>query len=149
MKRTIVMLAVAAASTLFALAQPPSSASKANSSPVPKTTTTSRSGSGAVQNRTRSNESSTPTGAAGAVYLASTVPMVTRTTSAQIPATRVSTPLMYLTKPLVKRPIEHVGGMSSRPWAQIVGIHPGYSAFPRPEMHESSLYLFWVGHDPR
>jgi hypothetical protein len=38
--------------------------------------------------------------------------------------------------------------MSSCPWGQIVGIHPGYSEFPRTEMHESTLYVFWVRNDP-
>ncbi|HEY1790452.1 MAG TPA: hypothetical protein VGJ73_20060 [Verrucomicrobiae bacterium] len=67
---------------------------------------------------------------------------------AQVPAPGVSTPLKSLRKPLVKRKVWSVDGTSSRPWGQIVGIHPGYSAFPAPEMHESSFYLFWVGRDP-
>lgn len=68
--------------------------------------------------------------------------------SAQIPTSGVSTPLKYFTKPLVKQKVENVDGMSSRPWVQIVGMRPGYSAFPPPELHESSLYLFWIGRDP-
>lgn len=75
-------------------------------------------------------------------------PMVKKV-SAQVRTHVVSTPLKYLNKPLVKHKVWSVDGISSRPWIQIVGIHPGYSAFPRPEMHESTFYLFWIGHDPR
>jgi hypothetical protein len=116
MKRTIVILAVAAAS-MVAFARPP-------------------------QNRV---PTSSPTPAS--VSPPAAMPLVKKE-SAQIPASGVSTPLKYLSKPLVKHNVESVDGMSSRPWVQIVGIHPGYSAFPRTEMHESTLYLFWVGRDP-
>jgi hypothetical protein len=68
--------------------------------------------------------------------------------SAQLSTSGFSTPLKYFTKPLVKQKIENVDGMSSRPWMQIVGMRPGYSEFPPPELHESSLYLIWVGRDP-
>lgn len=115
MKRTIVILAVAAAS-MVAFAQPPQNRAP-TSSPAPA--------------------SVSPPAA----------PLVKKET-AQIPATGVSTPFKYLGKPLVKHKVERVDGMSSRPWAQIVGMHPGYSAFPRTEMHESTLYLFWLGRDP-
>lgn len=115
MKRTIVMLAVAAAS-MVALAQPPP-----NPKPAPSPAPASVSPPAA--------------------------PLVKKE-NAQLPVSGVSTPLRNLAKPLVKNKVESVDGMSSRPWAQIVGIHPGYSAFPPPEMHESTLDLFWVGRDP-
>lgn len=118
MKRTIVFLAVAAAS-MVAIAQPP-----LNSAPAQSPT-------------------STPT-----VNGAPAAPMVKKE-SAQVPTTGFETPLKYFTKPLIRNKMERVDGMSSRPWVQIVGIHPGYSAFPRTEMHESTLYLFWVGNDLR
>jgi hypothetical protein len=115
MKRTIVILAVAAAS-MVAFAQPPP------------------------------NPAPAPSPAPASVSLPA-APMVKKE-SAEAPVSGVSTPFKNLTKPLVKNRVETVDGMSSRPWAQIVGIHPGYSAFPPPESHESTLYLFWVGHDP-
>lgn len=87
-----------------------------------------------------------PTPAPAAITPAQ-APMAKKET-AQIPTSGVSTPLKYLTTPLVKPKVESVDGMSSRPWVQIVGIRPGYSAFPPPEMHQSSMYLLWVGRDP-
>ena len=75
------------------------------------------------------------------------VPMVKKE-SAQITTSVVVTPLTTIGKPVIKPKYERVDGMSSRPWAQIVGIHPGYSAFPPPEMHEPRMYLFWIGRDP-
>ncbi|HEX3626523.1 MAG TPA: hypothetical protein VH280_13995 [Verrucomicrobiae bacterium] len=117
MKRTIVILAVAAAS-MVAFAQPPPN------NPAPA--------------RTPAATPAAPT----------QKPPVAKKESAQVPKSGFSTPLKYFTKPLIKRKVESVDGMSSRPWVQIVGIRPGYSAFPPPEMHESTLYLFWVGRDP-
>ena len=76
------------------------------------------------------------------------VPMVKKE-SAELPTSGVSTPLKYLTKPLVKQKVESVDGLSSRPWGQIVGIRPGYSAFPPPEMRDPTMYVLWVGRDPR
>ena len=37
--------------------------------------------------------------------------------------------------------IERAGKMSSRPWTEIVGWHPGISQFPDAENHESQLTL--------
>jgi hypothetical protein len=51
-------------------------------------------------------------------------------------------------KPVVPKKIEHVDGLSSRPWAERVGWNPGESAFPRPELRDPSLDVFWVGHEP-
>jgi hypothetical protein len=116
MKRTIVILAVAAASVV-AFAQPPP------------------------------NPAPAPSPAPVAAVTPPSAPMVKKET-AQIPASGISTPLTNLTKPIVRPKFETLEGMSSRPWAQIVGFHPGDSAFPPPERHESSMYLFWVGRDP-
>ena len=44
--------------------------------------------------------------------------------------------------------IERVGNMSSRPWAEIVGWHPGVSQFPDAENHESQLVLVSVRFGP-
>jgi hypothetical protein len=51
-------------------------------------------------------------------------------------------------QPVKKVKVEHVEGMSSRPWAQIAGWNPGQSQFPDPERHEASFYLISVGHEP-
>ena len=40
--------------------------------------------------------------------------------------------------------IERAGKMSSRPWTEIVGWHPGISQFPDAENHESQLTLLSV-----
>jgi hypothetical protein len=48
----------------------------------------------------------------------------------------------------VNQKVERVDGMSSKPWAQIVGWNPGYSAFPRPELRDHSMPVFWIGHEP-
>jgi hypothetical protein len=71
--------------------------------------------------------------------------------SVQIPASAsvVRAPLLFLAKPLVKHKVWSVDGMSSRPWGQIVGIHPGYSAFPAPELRDPEMDVIWVGRDPR
>jgi hypothetical protein len=45
--------------------------------------------------------------------------------------------------------IERVGNMSSRPWAEIVGWHPGMSQFPDAENHESQLTLFSFRFGPK
>jgi len=68
--------------------------------------------------------------------------------TAQAPKTLVMTPLTEIGKPVVRQKVWSVDGMSSRPWGQIVGIRPGYSAFPPPEMHQPVGYLFWIGRDP-
>ncbi|HEV2329395.1 MAG TPA: hypothetical protein VGY56_11480 [Verrucomicrobiae bacterium] len=114
------MLAVAAAS-MVAFAEPPSN----NSTPAPSS---------------KAKPAATPAPVP--------VPMVKKE-SADLPTSGVSTPLKYLTEPLVKHKVESIDGMSSRPWIQIVGIRPGYSAFPPPEMHDPTMYVLWVGHDPR
>jgi hypothetical protein len=48
-----------------------------------------------------------------------------------------------------KSQIDRVGNMSSRPWAEIVGWHPGVSQFPDAENHESQLTLLNVSFGPQ
>ena len=67
--------------------------------------------------------------------------------------TQIPTPptvFMPLTifKPAGQKQIERVDGMSSRPWTQIVGWHPGESEFTRPELLDPSMPVIWVGHEP-
>ena len=38
--------------------------------------------------------------------------------------------------------IERAGNLSSRPWVEIAGPHPGVSQFPDAEHHRSKLVLF-------
>ncbi len=45
--------------------------------------------------------------------------------------------------------IDRVGNMSSRPWTEIVGWHPGTSQFPDAENHESQLILLSVSFGPQ
>src|SRR5882724_5967721 len=47
-----------------------------------------------------------------------------------------------------KNKIERYGNMSSQPWTQTVGWHPGASEFPDTDMHESKLNVIWTGHEP-
>ena len=58
------------------------------------------------------------------------------------------TPLTPSTITEPKDKIERYGNMSSQPWAQIVGWHPGTSQFPDADTHESKLDLIWIGHEP-
>jgi hypothetical protein len=53
---------------------------------------------------------------------------------------QIITPFSKLT---LKKPerIEHYGNMSSRPWSQIAGWHPGESQFPTAENQEPKLVL--------
>jgi hypothetical protein len=53
---------------------------------------------------------------------------------------QVITPFSKFT---LKKPgeIEHYGNLSSRPWPQIVGWHPGESQFPTAENQEPQLVL--------
>lgn len=44
--------------------------------------------------------------------------------------------------------IERVGGLSSRPWAQIAG-RPAPAAFFDQRVHEPHFNLFWVGATPQ
>jgi hypothetical protein len=44
-----------------------------------------------------------------------------------------------------KNKIERYGNMSSQPWTEIVGWHPGTSQFPDAENYESQLILFQTG----
>ena len=120
MKRTIVILAVATAS-IAGFSQPPQ-----NSSRVPDPAATS------------------------AAAAKTAVPLVKKESAqVQAPAQHViSTPLTDLTKPVVTHKVWSVDGMSSRPWMQTVGTRPGFPVLPAPEMHESSMYLFWIGRDP-
>jgi hypothetical protein len=61
---------------------------------------------------------------------------------------QVVTPFNFWHQPAPKSKIERVGGMSSQPWTQIAGWPPGASAFPDAETHESTLYIFSIGHEP-
>jgi hypothetical protein len=62
---------------------------------------------------------------------------------------QVFTPLTASAQtPEDKNKIERYGNMSSQPWTQIVGWHPGTSQFPDAETHESKLTLIWIGHEP-
>jgi hypothetical protein len=45
--------------------------------------------------------------------------------------------------------IQRVGNMSSRPWTEIVGWHPGMSQFPDAENHEAGLTLLSVHFGPQ
>jgi hypothetical protein len=47
-----------------------------------------------------------------------------------------------------KNKIERYGNMSSQPWTEIVGWHPGTTQFPDADTHESKLNLIWIGHEP-
>jgi hypothetical protein len=60
---------------------------------------------------------------------------------------QVSKPIfvpLRLTQPAPKQKIEHVDGMSSRPWMLRVGLHPGWPAIPRPERHEATWRILQV-----
>ena len=49
-----------------------------------------------------------------------------------------------------KDKIERFGEMSSQPWTQTVGWHPGEpSAFMDAKIHEPKLQLFWIGAEPQ
>ena len=74
------------------------------------------------------------------------IPLTLTTTVKTTPA-KVTTPFTT-PKPLKQIKVERVEGMSSRPWAQIVGWHPGASKLPDPEQHEGGLYLVSIGHEP-
>jgi hypothetical protein len=47
-------------------------------------------------------------------------------------------------QPAPKQKVERVDGMSSRPWAQIVGSHPGWPAIPPPERHEQTWRILQI-----
>jgi hypothetical protein len=53
-------------------------------------------------------------------------------------------------QPAAKGKVEfqRVGKMSSRPWPEIVGWHPGTSQFPDGQNHEPQLTLFSVSFGP-
>lgn len=138
MKRTIVILAVAAAS-MVAIAQPPS-----NSNPTPRSAPAPASSSAPAP----APASSTPVPAPALTAVSSQATPAVQKERAQIPKSVVLPPLSTVGQPVIKPKYERVDGMSSRPWEQIVGIHPGYTAFPAPEKHEPGIYLFWIGRDP-
>lgn len=79
-----------------------------------------------------------------------TTPVPAKKEKSQL-STQFNTPFTVPASTLTLRTqkVERVGGMSSRPWAQIVGWRPGYSAFPRPELRDPSIPIFWIGRDPR
>ena len=77
---------------------------------------------------------------------ASTTPQnhsVTRN-SATLPVVRNSRLDELKSTPKQATAIERVGGMSSRPWTEIVGWHPGASQFPDAENHGPGLTLLSV-----
>lgn len=118
MKRMIIVLAVAAAS-VAAFGQPPKPDSSPASYPKPKYAS------------------------AFVAASSSTLPLVKKEQS----RVQITTPLSIL-KPEVTRKIQHVGRLSSEPWAQMVGMRPGWSAFPRPEMENPSMPLITINFGP-
>jgi len=62
---------------------------------------------------------------------------------------QVSTPLNLLNQPVKKEQttIDRVGGVSSRPWVQIVGWHNGQSTAWNPDTHEAQFNLVSFGRD--
>ena len=79
--------------------------------------------------------------------------VVPKKEAAQIPIPvpiQIHTPLTVppAAPTLKNQKVNRVDGMSSKPWAQIVGWQPGYSAFPRPELRDPSMPVFWIGHEP-
>lgn len=76
-------------------------------------------------------------------------PVTPKKENAQL-STPIHTPLTIppAAPTLKNQKVERVDGMSSKPWAQIVGWHPGYSAFTRPELRDPSMPIFWIGHEP-
>jgi hypothetical protein len=91
-----------------------------------------------------------PTPAPAPAAIPSPAPPIVKKVKTQIQtptSTTVFTPITVF-KPVVHKKIERVDGMSSRPWAQTVGWHPGESAFPRPELLDPSMPIVWTGHEP-
>jgi hypothetical protein len=87
--------------------------------------------------------------ALGIAFQAGAGPQVTNP-SASSKTLEINLHVLMLNPPAQPRvKIERVGNMSSRPWTQIVGWHPGTSGFPDAETHESKLYLVSVGSGPR
>jgi hypothetical protein len=74
--------------------------------------------------------------------------MLVKQEKAQIPVPHViATPLRLSGTPVHKK-IEHAEGLSSRPWSQVVGWHPGQSAFPEPELRDPSMPVICFGDEP-
>jgi hypothetical protein len=61
----------------------------------------------------------------------------------------IFTPLSKKTGVKPSDKIVRVEGMSSQPWARMIGTHPGWSAFPEPERQDPALNLLWVGASPK
>jgi hypothetical protein len=72
-------------------------------------------------------------------------PMLVKQEKAQIPAPHAIVTPLILKGTVVHKKIEHVEGMSSRPWSQSVGWYPGESAFPGPELRDPSMPVISVG----
>jgi hypothetical protein len=85
---------------------------------------------------------STPAPAPAAVP--APAPVVNKKESAQA-VTPITTSVYIPPLTLKNSKVEHTGGVSSRPWAQVVGWHPGYSAFPSPEQHDPSMPIISIG----
>jgi len=71
------------------------------------------------------------------------------------PKWEITTPFSALRAPVAPQPPEkpavvRVNGenVSTRSWTQTVGWHPAQSAFPSVETQQSTLYIFWIGHEP-
>ena len=81
------------------------------------------------------------------IALAQQIPSMATTTKVDKAKIQVSTPLNLLNQPLKKEQptIDRVGGMSSRPWTQIVGWHNGQSTSWNPDTHEADFCLLSLG----
>jgi hypothetical protein len=87
---------------------------------------------------------STPAPAPTAVPAPAPAPVLSKKESAQA-VTPLTTTVFIPPLTLKNSKVEHTGGVSSRPWAQVVGWHPGYSAFPSPEQHDPSMPIISIG----
>lgn len=114
------MLAFATAS-MVAFAQPPAS------TPAPATS---------------------PTPAATPAPTSAPAPVVSKKEKAQAGNSFVVSPPYAPPLILKNNKEQHMGGVNSQPWAQVVGWRPGYSAFLSPEQHEPSMPIFWFGKQP-
>ena len=71
----------------------------------------------------------------------------TKATSASVPITVEKSKLHWLapvTTTKTKENLKPVEGLDPRAWTTVAGWHPGESAFPAAETHQSKLCLFWV-----
>jgi hypothetical protein len=90
-----------------------------------------------------------------ALCAAARAAVVNQSTNAPAHA-NIKTKMLHLANPFTpakaedKSKIERYGGMSSRPWTQIVGWHPGEpAAFTDGKTHVAELPLLWIGAKPQ